>query len=330
MEGENAAVQVAMDRTPFLHSSTNPTTTTSFLSRRILRESPMLIRGTAALQLEEQQAEWGYSKPVVFLDIVWNVAFVLVSSVVVGSTFKERPAMPLRMWLGGYTLQCVLHVGFVFSEYRRRMWARQLGEDGTEGRSSVVRRFESINTMVSFLWWIVGFYWIITGGQALLQDAPRLYWLTVVFLAFDVFFAIFCVTLACIIGIALCCCLPCIIGILYAMAGQEGASDAEISILPRFRFRPVVDQREKFGLEQQQAVVVTIMESSTREGLGELSVSPEDSECCICLSQYEEGAELRSLPCNHHFHSDCIVKWLRINATCPLCKYNIIRGNELV
>ncbi|XP_058078942.1 E3 ubiquitin-protein ligase At1g12760-like isoform X2 [Magnolia sinica] len=290
MEGENAAVQVAMDRTPFLHSSTNPTTTTSFLSRRILRESPMLIRGTAALQLEEQQAEWGYSKPVVFLDIVWNVAFVLVSSVVVGSTFKERPAMPLRMWLGGYTLQCVLHVGFVFSEYRRRMWARQLGEDGTEGRSR----------------------------------------LTVVFLAFDVFFAIFCVTLACIIGIALCCCLPCIIGILYAMAGQEGASDAEISILPRFRFRPVVDQREKFGLEQQQAVVVTIMESSTREGLGELSVSPEDSECCICLSQYEEGAELRSLPCNHHFHSDCIVKWLRINATCPLCKYNIIRGNELV
>jgi len=44
--------------------------------------------------------------------------------------------------------------------------------------------------------------------------------LTVVFLAFDVFFAIFCVALACVIGIALCCCLPCIIAILYAVAGQ--------------------------------------------------------------------------------------------------------------
>lgn len=44
--------------------------------------------------------------------------------------------------------------------------------------------------------------------------------LAVVFLAFDVFFAIFCVALACVIGIALCCCLPCIIAILYAVAGQ--------------------------------------------------------------------------------------------------------------
>jgi len=44
--------------------------------------------------------------------------------------------------------------------------------------------------------------------------------LAVVFLAFDVFFAVFCVALACLIGIALCCCLPCIIGILYAVAGQ--------------------------------------------------------------------------------------------------------------
>jgi len=44
--------------------------------------------------------------------------------------------------------------------------------------------------------------------------------LTFVFLAFDVFFAIFCVVLACLIGIALCCCLPCIIALLYAVAGQ--------------------------------------------------------------------------------------------------------------
>lgn len=44
--------------------------------------------------------------------------------------------------------------------------------------------------------------------------------LCVVFLAFDVFFVVFCVALACIIGIAVCCCLPCIIAILYAVADQ--------------------------------------------------------------------------------------------------------------
>jgi hypothetical protein len=41
-----------------------------------------------------------------------------------------------------------------------------------------------------------------------------------VLLAFDVFFAVFCVAVACLIGIALCCCLPCVVAILYALAGQ--------------------------------------------------------------------------------------------------------------
>lgn len=53
-------------------------------------------------------------------------------------------------------------------------------------------------------------------------------------------------------------------------------------------------------------------------------------ECCICLSQYEDGVDLHTLPCNHHFHANCIVKWLKMNATCPLCKYNILKGNDQV
>lgn len=53
-------------------------------------------------------------------------------------------------------------------------------------------------------------------------------------------------------------------------------------------------------------------------------------ECCICLYKYVDGVELCVLPCNHHFHHGCISKWLRINATCPLCKFNILRGDTLV
>lgn len=51
-----------------------------------------------------------------------------------------------------------------------------------------------------------------------------------VFLAFDVFFAIFCVVLASLIGIALCCCFPCIIAILYAVAGQVSYNDLEFIV----------------------------------------------------------------------------------------------------
>jgi hypothetical protein len=41
---------------------------------------------------------------------------------------------------------------------------------------SVVKHLESANTMFSFIWWIVGFYWVSAGGQALSHDAPQLYW----------------------------------------------------------------------------------------------------------------------------------------------------------
>lgn len=42
--------------------------------------------------------------------------------------------------------------------------------------------------------------------------------------------------------------------------------------------------------------------------------------CCICLARYVDNDELRLLPCGHFFHKDCVDKWLKINALCPLCK----------
>lgn len=45
--------------------------------------------------------------------------------------------------------------------------------------------------------------------------------------------------------------------------------------------------------------------------------------CCICLSKYLDNDELRELPCGHFFHVECVDKWLKINALCPLCKCEI-------
>jgi len=145
-----------------------------------------------------------------------------------------------------------------------------------------------------------------------------------VFLAFDVFFAVFCVVVACFIGIALCCCLPCVIAILYALAGQEGASDADIGLLPRYRYSDPSENGEKGADEGVMIPILNNSGTSTSERI----LLREDAECCICLSSYEDGAELYALPCNHHFHWTCITKWLRMHATCPLCKYNILKGSD--
>ncbi|KAF6150792.1 hypothetical protein GIB67_020875 [Kingdonia uniflora] len=193
--------------TPLLPSrnpNSSPTTRTNTLALLLGRASgrrggpSTLVRETAALQLEERRADWGYSKPVVALDIAWNLAFLIVSVVMLVSTTNEKPNVPIRVWICGYAFQCLVHVVLVWMEYRRRRVRRVRSiEDGTarvsdsEGidsededgvgfrsgtRSSVAKRCESLNTMASFIWWIVGFYWIVSGGEILFQNAPRLYW----------------------------------------------------------------------------------------------------------------------------------------------------------
>jgi hypothetical protein len=85
-----------------------------------MREPSLLVREAAAEQLEERQADWAYSRPVVALDFLWNLAFILVSAVVLVLSHDESPSMPLRFWIAGYTAQCVVHMVCVAIEYRLR------------------------------------------------------------------------------------------------------------------------------------------------------------------------------------------------------------------
>ena len=45
--------------------------------------------------------------------------------------------------------------------------------------------------------------------------------------------------------------------------------------------------------------------------------------CLVCQCSYEDGDTLRRLPCNHHYHVDCIDQWLQMKNTCPVCKRSI-------
>ncbi len=47
----------------------------------------------------------------------------------------------------------------------------------------------------------------------------------------------------------------------------------------------------------------------------------QDTSCSICLADYKEGEFLRMLPdCHHMFHVSCIDAWLRLHASCPMCR----------
>lgn len=47
--------------------------------------------------------------------------------------------------------------------------------------------------------------------------------------------------------------------------------------------------------------------------------------CAVCLSEFEEGESLRTLPeCMHSYHAPCIDMWLYSHSNCPICRYDVV------
>lgn len=67
--------------------------------------------------------------------------------------------------------------------------------------------------------------------------------------------------------------------------------------------------------------------TSIIEALPLVSLTPShlvnDSHCPVCKDEFEVGGEVKELPCKHFYHSDCIIPWLSIHDTCPVCRYKI-------
>ena len=81
-----------------------------------------------------------------------------------------------------------------------------------------------------------------------------------------------------------------------------------------------------FGLVQPVGATDDLIHTcTTKKEFKEDLLEKNNAMCAICLEDYNEGDEVRFLPCTdlHHFHVECVDQWLKKKKCCPLCKVNI-------
>ena len=48
-----------------------------------------------------------------------------------------------------------------------------------------------------------------------------------------------------------------------------------------------------------------------------------ENACAVCKDEFNIGEECLSMPCNHYFHGNCLMPWLKERNSCPVCRYEL-------
>ncbi|KAK8961895.1 E3 ubiquitin-protein ligase RING1-like [Platanthera guangdongensis] len=68
--------------------------------------------------------------------------------------------------------------------------------------------------------------------------------------------------------------------------------------------------------------------ASSLQNLPRLIVSKDHEKngtllCAVCKDPLSIDSEVRKLPCSHLYHPSCILPWLRMRNSCPICRYEL-------
>jgi hypothetical protein len=47
--------------------------------------------------------------------------------------------------------------------------------------------------------------------------------------------------------------------------------------------------------------------------------------CSVCLRRFQDGEDVAELPCGHFYHFTCIIRWLKLQGSCPCCRADVRR-----
>nr|XP_023896876.1 E3 ubiquitin-protein ligase At4g11680-like [Quercus suber] len=254
------------------------------------------------------------------LEFIALIIQISITSFTLAVSKTEKPVWPMRIWIVGYDIGCVLSLLLLYGRYRHLHLSQGGGfslsdidmeqQRGSEESriSHLMNKCRTSLELFFAIWFVMGNVWVFDSRFGSFTRAPKLHVLCISLLAWNAI----CYSFPFLLFLLLCCCVPLIsnfVGYNMNMGSTEkGASDDQISQLPSWRYKEV-DSNLELGND-------TDCNSE---------LSNEDPECCICLAKYKDKEELRQLPCTHVFHLKCVDHWLRITSCCPLCKQKLQR-----
>ena len=53
-----------------------------------------------------------------------------------------------------------------------------------------------------------------------------------------------------------------------------------------------------------------------------------ENSCPVCKDEFNLNEECLLMPCEHHFHKDCLIPWLKERNSCPVCRYELPTDDE--
>lgn len=120
---------------------------------------------------------------------------------------------------------------------------------------------------------------------------------------------------------------------LYTTELNEGKEIANLANALKLTPQPQDEEKKSSHSDNSHSWTISVIESlrSNTDSSTNSICSCAQLDCSICLQAYENGEQIalaKTDKCNHVFHKECIQMWLIENDDCPLCRCQIIGGDD--